>query len=134
MEAKLKHLDFVQSVINRMACNSFLIKGWSVTLVSAVFAIAVKDGNPGLVPVAYLPVLVFWFLDAYFLRQERIYRKLYDAVRAKDESLIDFDLNATAFATEVQSYAGTVVSLTLRWFHGSILLVVLAVNTITHWR
>lgn len=133
MEAKLKHLDFAQAVINRMAGNSFLIKGWSVTLVSAVFAIAVKDGNPGLVPVAYLPVFAFWFLDAYFLRQERMYRKLYDVVRLKDESAIDFDLNATAFAAEVQGYGGTVASVTLRWFHGSLLLVVLAVNVTTHW-
>jgi len=80
---KLKHLEFVQNVISRMAANSFLLKGWSVTLVAAIFALATKDGNPSLLPVAYLPAFVFWFLDAYFLRQERLYRKLYDEVRSQ---------------------------------------------------
>ncbi len=45
MEAKLKHLELSQGVINRMAGNSFLLKGWSVTLVSALFALSAKDSN-----------------------------------------------------------------------------------------
>ena len=35
MESKIAHLEMVQAVITRMAGNSFLIKGWSVTLVAA---------------------------------------------------------------------------------------------------
>jgi len=27
---------------------------------------------------------MLWFLDSFFLRQERLYRKLYDAVRVDD--------------------------------------------------
>jgi hypothetical protein len=46
MESKLKHLELVQGVINRMAGNSFILKGWSVTLTSALFALAAKDANP----------------------------------------------------------------------------------------
>ena len=30
-ENKRKHLEFIQSVINRMAENSFLVQGWCVT-------------------------------------------------------------------------------------------------------
>ena len=45
MENKRKHLEFIQSVIARMNSNSFLIKGWSITLVSALFALAAKDSN-----------------------------------------------------------------------------------------
>ncbi len=40
MEAKLKHLEMIQGVVNRMASNSFQLKGWSVVLVSALFALA----------------------------------------------------------------------------------------------
>ena len=34
MQQKLKHLEFIQGVINRLATNSFLMKGWSVVLVA----------------------------------------------------------------------------------------------------
>ncbi len=131
MESKLKHLEFVQAVINRMASNSFLLKGWSVTLVSAVFVLAVKDGNASVIPVAYLPVVVLWFLDAYFLRQERLYRRLYDAVRVLPDERIDFSLDASGYSTVVAGYLATVWSITLRWFHGALLLVVIAVNVLT---
>ena len=132
-ENKLKHLEFVQGVINRMARNSFLIKGWSVTLVAAIFALAAKDANTQIVIIAYIPVIVFWFLDTYFLRQERLYRKLYDDVRGKEPSTVDFSLNATAYQKEVASFICVMFSVTLRWFHGFLLIAVIAANYIT-WR
>jgi hypothetical protein len=131
MDAKLKHLEFIQAVINRMASNSFLLKGWSVTLVSVVFALAVKDGNTSVIPVAYLPVIVLWFLDAYFLRQERLYRKLYDTVRLLPNDKIEFSLDASAYSASVAGYLSTVCSITLRWFHGILLLIVITVNLLT---
>ncbi len=45
MERKIKHLEFIQIVISRMNSNSFLIKGWTITLMSALFALAAKDTN-----------------------------------------------------------------------------------------
>ena len=36
---QLKHLEFIQNVITRMNTNSFQIKTWAVTLVSALLAI-----------------------------------------------------------------------------------------------
>jgi hypothetical protein len=131
MESKLKHLEFIQSVINRMASNSFFIKGWSLTLVSAVLVLAAKDGDPAVVPVAYVPVLVFWFLDAYFLRQEKIFRKMYDEVRTKAEQDIDFDLNPYRFADAVDGYFKVFFSITLRFFHGALLIVVIGVHLIS---
>ena len=43
MDRQLTHLQMIQAVITRMAGNSFLIKGWSVTLVAALFALAAAD-------------------------------------------------------------------------------------------
>ena len=43
MEKKLKHLELVQGVISRMANNSFMLKGWAVTLVAGIFVLAGKD-------------------------------------------------------------------------------------------
>ena len=63
-EEKNKHLEFAQGVINRMGQNSFVIKGWTVTLVSALFALAANDSNQKFVIVAYFPTVVFWILDS----------------------------------------------------------------------
>ncbi len=88
MESKIAYLQMIQAVIARMAGNSFLIKGWSVTLVAALFALAAANTNALFVYLAYFPSFMFWALDAYFLRQERLFRKLYDDVRASDEPVL----------------------------------------------
>ena len=101
MDAKLKHLEMLQGVINRMAGNSFLLKGWCVTLVSALLALAASGSDKRFTLLPYYPVLMFWILDGYFLRQERLFRKLYERVRLTDESLIDFSMDTDQFKNQV---------------------------------
>jgi len=60
VEAKLKHLEFIQGVINRLATNSFQLKGWSVLLVSALFALSAANTKVAFVFLAYIPAAVFW--------------------------------------------------------------------------
>lgn len=91
-EKKIKHLELIQAVINRMANNSFLIKGWCVTLVAAILALANKDMNRGFIVVIFIPILMFWFLDTFFLKQEKLFRDLYNEVRLKNEDEIDFSM------------------------------------------
>ncbi len=55
MDAKLKHLEFVQGVVNRLSTNSFLLKGWSIILISALFALSAKDADKGFALLAYIP-------------------------------------------------------------------------------
>ena len=93
-ENKNKHLEFIQLVITRMNVNSFLLKGWSVTLVAALFAFAAKDTNIQYVLITYVSTPIFWFLDGYYLSQERQYRGLFNEIRLKKEMQIDFDMNA----------------------------------------
>lgn len=120
IEAKLKHLELIQGVINRMANNSFLLKGWSVFLISALFALSAKDANLAFIYLAYFPCVTFWSLDGYFLQQERMYRKLYIDVSAKKPEDINFDLNASKYNNDVESWWATCFSITLKLFHGSI--------------
>ena len=79
-EEKLKHLEFIQNIITRMNSNSFQIKGWTVTIVSALLAIYVSSKNNYLIIVGFFPIMMFWFLDAYYLSQERKFRGLYNDV------------------------------------------------------
>ena len=119
---RLKHLEMIQGVINRMAGNSFLIKGWCVTLAGAVIALASKDDDKRFIAVAYYPVLMFWLLDGFFLCQERLYRNLYDAVRVKAEADIDFSMDTTAAPTppggKSATWPGALFSRTLMLFYG----------------
>jgi hypothetical protein len=130
MEAKLKHLEMVQGIINRMASNSFLLKGWSVTLISALFALAAKDSNQFFLYLAYFPCLAFWSLDGYFLWQERMYRKLYQDVAKQSVESIDFDMNAIKFKNDVESWFNVCFSTTLRLFHGVIFGVIVLIMLI----
>jgi len=51
-----KHLEMILRVVERMSTNSFLLKGWTVTLVSALFALSARDANVAFVYLCYLPV------------------------------------------------------------------------------
>jgi hypothetical protein len=128
-EAKLKHLEFIQAVISRMNNCSFLLKGWSVSLVAALFAISAKDADARLVFIAYFPAIAFWSLDGFFLDQERRYRQLYALVIKDSEIVPELEMNASKLAQIRGSWAEALVSRTLLIFHGiilgSILLVML---------
>jgi len=125
-----KHLELIQGVINRMAGNSFQLKGWSVVLVSALFALAANDARVYFVYLAYLPAIAFWVLDGYFLWQERMYRRLYDAVRRQTGSDSDFSMNAFEYRDQVPSWPATCGSTTLALFHGMVLVAVVLVMTL----
>ena len=82
---KIAHLQMIQGVINRMAGNSFMLKGWTVALLVAVTAMK-KEGwisPPEMCIGGILIVGVFWFLDAYYLAQEQEFRDIYNNVRNK---------------------------------------------------
>ena len=100
MDAKHKHLEFIQGAIDRLASDSFRIKGWSVVLVAALLILFSWKGSTRFAPLASLvPVLAFWGLDGYFLWQERLFRALYDHVRRLDEGDIDYAMNVGPFRT-----------------------------------
>jgi hypothetical protein len=87
-----------------MASNLFLLKGWTVTLIAALFALSAKDANADYFLIAYVPPFMFWVLDGYFLSQERRFRALYDHVRALNETQIDFSMDTRPFKKEARTY------------------------------
>lgn len=92
---KLKHLEFIQGIITRMANNSFMLKGWAVTLVAGIFALSSKDSDQLYSIISIIPVIAFWGLDSYYLLQERLYRSLYNKVKDIEENSIDFSLKTS---------------------------------------
>lgn len=117
MENKQKHLEFIQTVINRMAGNCFLLKGWAITLVAALFALSAKDSNHNYFLIAYFLVIIFWILNGYFLSQERLFRALYDHVRKLDEPKIDFSMSTSGFENSKNNWLCSIFSQTLLIFY-----------------
>ena len=133
MEAKLKHLEFIQGVVNRLATDSFRLKGWAVVLVAALLALLAREERTEFAAVVFAPVVVFWGLDGYFLWQERLFRALYDDVRVQKDTDIDFSMDVSAFQTcWKRTWSGATLSTTLILFYGAltiaIALAVLFVN------
>ena len=129
-ETRVKHLEFIQAVITRLAHDSFLYKGWAITVVAAIFALAARDAKPSYLLVALLPTLVFWGLDGYYLRQERLFRKLYHGVRTAPLSVEEsdpFSMDTSPYAREVATWWQVCWSKTIAWLYGPIILVILIV-------
>ena len=125
MENKLKHLEMIQGIINRMASNSFALKGWSVTLVAGIFALSSKDANEIYFLIAYI---------AYYLLQERLFRSLYGKVRRLSEEKIDFDMNIAKneFKSEKNTFCACMISVTEAGFYIPLSIVTTAVIILTH--
>jgi hypothetical protein len=120
-----KHLEFIQAVINRLAQSSFLVKGWAITLVSAMFALAAKDADPKFITIAYFPAIVFWLLDGYYLYQERLFRKLYD--QARKQQVADYSLSTKDFDKGIRDWISAVFSKTIFPFYAVIIGVILII-------
>jgi len=95
----IEEIKIVQDIIKRMSGHSFLIKGWTITLVVAALLFKVEQKLINQIPLAYIPLIMFWFLDSYYLRQEKLYRELHKWLannRLKTDVHL-FDLSTTRF-------------------------------------
>lgn len=101
-----KEIDLIQECIKRMANNSFLLKGWAISLVAVVLTLSEKNVNPYFLGLVVLvPLISFWYLDAFFLYTEKLYRKMYEWViveRPKYNNDKMYDLNPHRFKNDVK--------------------------------
>ena len=87
----------IETVIERMGNNSFQLKGWSVTIVSIVGALSAQGSEKKFFLLAFIPLLAFWMLDAFYLQIERKYRVLYQ--NTLDDKIPTFDMNINGINT-----------------------------------
>ena len=79
-ESTAAHLAMIQGVISRMAGNSGMMKASAVAVVAGLAALAATVG-PWALLAALVAVVVTCWMDAFYLRLERLYRHLYEAAR-----------------------------------------------------
>lgn len=124
MEAKLKHLEFLQNIITRMANNSFLLKGWTIALISVIVGLNKDDMGWRVVLISFFLTIVFWILDAYFLGQERYFRARYNEVRKKEPQEIDFGMGLEGKPSSDTAVIPVMFSFTLAIYYIALLVVV----------
>jgi hypothetical protein len=122
VEAKLKHLEFIQSVINRMATTSFVLKGWAITIIGGLLALTFKETNRQYLYISAVVLLMFWLLDAIYLAQERRFVGLYDKVRTLKDEEVDFSMDANGVAARYGALR-CAFSKTILAFYGGLLAV-----------
>lgn len=125
-EPRIRYIEAIQQVITRMANNSFLIKGWTITLVAAIFAVAAQSDFWGIVWIALLPTFAFWFLDTYYLRQERLFRLLHSAAISQSPPPL-FSMSTAPFSSK-ETYRGVAFSHTVWPLHTMLLVSIFVVG------
>ncbi len=129
-EKKFKHLEFIHNTINRMSTNSFLIKGWAITIISALFIFADDKMNDRVLAIAILAMIVFWYLNGFFLQQERKYRALYDKVRILSENEIDFSMSTSEFKKDEFTLLSGIFGKTIWPLYLTIIIMIIIVQYI----
>lgn len=131
-EHQVKHLEFIQSIITRMNSNSFQIKGWSITIVSALLALYTNSSIVTYIFISLVPTFLFWFLDAYYLQQERKFRGLYKGVIKGDIS--SFEIPLDKYKGGGYKYCCAFWSKTIARFYGSICVFLFLLGLILEYK
>lgn len=130
-----KEIDLIQNCINRMAQNSFMLKGWALTIFAGVTAFTKGENlsNPvTLVCTTIIPFICFWILDSFYLRTEKKYRRMYENMLTKRKANNtdgQYELNPKTI--KVDCFIKVMFSITMIFFYGIPLLVSIALLVIS---
>lgn len=131
---KIKHLEFIHGTITRMNQNSFQLKGWMITIVSALMALYASSQNVMYIWISIIPTVIFWLLDAYYLQQERKFRGIYnDAAELTSEQnkivIRDFEMPIQKYKGGKYSYFKVLISKTIIGLYLSVIvfLIIIAI-------
>jgi hypothetical protein len=128
----IEEIKVVQDIIKRMASNSFNVKTWTITLVVATLLF---KGNSNHTFVAFIPLIAFWFLDSYYLQQERLFRKVHNWIieyRPNNDDKL-FNMNPMPFKNDVQSVPRIMFSVSTLPFYGGIFIMLVSYLSVEYF-
>ena len=124
----IKSMEFCQNTISRMAKNSFHLKVgflFSYLVLFTFFLTSIWGDTYYHAKVEdivwLLPLLVFPILDAYYLKQERMFIRIYNdfMVSLNESSVVrrPFDLKPTKKQRNEFSLVNVIFSVSIGWFY-----------------
>ncbi|GHH92644.1 hypothetical protein [Streptomyces capillispiralis] len=125
-EMRVRHLEILQSTINRLGMNSFLVKGWAMTISGGLITVATGGAGWSVALIALLMTTGFWLLDSFYLEQERLFRSLYDRSLSGPSRIPVFSMDVGRYAQSVP-WRTVALSRTMTLFYGTFALVEVAV-------
>ena len=69
-ENKVLYLQMIQEPIGRMSTASAIFKGFAATIVAGIAALSYCEVNTFILGLSFVPVILFAFLDIYYLKLE----------------------------------------------------------------
>ena len=113
----------IQAIITRLAGNSGALKGFAVTIVTALLGVSINTHKATYAWLGAYPIVALGLLDAYYLALEQRYRVLYN--HAINEADTTWGLSAGKLRlSDVLKALG---SPSVWAFHGAALLAVVIV-------
>lgn len=102
----IKTIDLLQSCITRMSQNSFMVKGWTITLTGIILALVPETFDVRLLCIiCFVLIICFWILDAFYLQKERLFRRKYELLIKNPESDdLYFDLDIRSLKKNDKEY------------------------------
>lgn len=119
-EDQRKHLEFIQAVIARLASSSTATKGWGLTVATAAFGFSATRAVPVVAGLGIVVVIFFGILDSYYLREERLFRYLYDDARRGKVGV--YSMNKNEYSSKCKRRS-VIRSWSVLGFYGPLLLV-----------
>ncbi len=130
-----KEIDLIQSCISRMAQNSFMVKGWYISIIVVILALLTEKINFAMISITLAVVtILFWYLDSFFLTTEKKYREIYSWAlqeRPKNNKEFLYELNPHLFKDKIKktdNILRTMFTLTLFPFYGIPLTIIATIN------
>ncbi|WP_436951490.1 hypothetical protein [Staphylococcus xylosus] len=101
---KIKHLEMVQNIINRIANHKPQYKGWFITLIIAINVFAISKITDKQLFLVFIVTLCFWTVTSYYLYLERLYIELYKDIRRGNKE--DFDMEISDYKSTSEFFKG----------------------------
>lgn len=116
---KVKYLEFIQGIISRLAIYGVLFR-----VIASICTAICLLGAPF---IGIFLIVNIWWIDSFFLMQERSYRNLYDAATKDLESDYNLTIEAKYKASRRQAF----LSKTFIPYYGSLVIILLVSSLLT---
>lgn len=134
MDSKRHHLALIRSITTRMFAGAFLVRTWSVLIVGALLAITENPEHARFAWLAVFMAIAFWMLEAFLVRERRLFLKIFHRVQNMKESELDLSLDTTPVRSEADAFRSVLFSKALLVHYGVVLALIGGVRLVLHHR